>query len=286
MPTTIYNQAQLSYNDNVIRSNTVSAMLVETVSATKTPINQTYGSGDRVTYVVNLTNSGTAPFTGLTVTDNLGEFSPASIAPATVRALTYVPESAAYFINGAFAMRPTVTSTAPLTVTGLNLPGNSNAALVYEADINEFAPLDTDGKINNVAVVTGAGITEPIPAAAQITASDEPRLSITKSVMPSIIPENGRITYTFTIENMGNAEAADTVYVSDTFTPILADVTVSLNGTPLVNPTEVTYDPDTGVLETVPGVITVPAATFAEDPTTGATIVTPGSVTLTVSGTV
>ena len=286
MPTTIYNQAQLSYNDNVIRSNTVSAMLVETVSATKTPINQTYGSGDRVTYVVNLTNSGTAPFTGLTVTDNLGEFSPASIAPATVRPLTYVPGTATYFINGAFAMRPTVTSTAPLTVTGLNLPGNSNAALVYEADVNEFAPLDTDGEINNVAVVTGAGITEPIPAAAQITASDEPRLSITKSVMPSIIPENGRITYTFTIENMGNAEAADTVYVSDTFTPILTDVTVSLNGTPLVNPTEVTYDPDTGVLETVPGVITVPAATFAEDPTTGATIVTPGSVTLTVSGTV
>ena len=286
MPTTIFNQAQLSYNDNVIRSNTVSALLVETVSATKTPVNQTYGSGDRVTYVIDISNTGTTPFTNLNVIDNLGEYSPAVISPATVRPLTYVQDSATYFVNGALVSRPTSTGTDPLTFTGLDVPAGGNATLVYEAEVNGFAPLEDGGVINNVAFVTGAGITEPVRAEAQITADNEPRLSIAKSVSPDTIPENGRVTYTFLIENTGNKEAANTVFVRDIFTPILSNITVTRDGTVIRTPTDYTYDTATGEFATVPGVITVPAATYGSDARTGETDITPGTVTLTVSGTV
>ena len=95
----------------MINSNTVTAELVETITVTKTPINQTYGSGDRVTYAISLVNTGAVPFNDLTVTDNLGEFSPASVAPATVRPLTYVDGSATYFVNGELSSRPAVTYT-------------------------------------------------------------------------------------------------------------------------------------------------------------------------------
>lgn len=286
MATTIYNQAQLNYNDTVIRSNTVTAELVDVLSVTKTPVNQTYGSGDRVTYVIELTNTGTAPLTGLTVTDDLGAYSPAAVAPASVRPLTYVEGTATYFVDGEFSVRPTVTGTAPLTVTGLDLPAGSTATLIYEADVNEYAPLNVGGEINNTVSVTGAGLAEPALANAVITAADAPDLTIAKAVTPTVIPENGRITYSFTVENSGNTAAENTVYISDTFNPVLSDVTVTLDGTPLTSPADYTYDTASGAFATVPGVITVPAATYTEDPATGATVVAPGSVTLTVSGTV
>lgn len=286
MATTIYNQAQLSYNGAVINSNTVAAELFETLEITKTPVNQTYSNGDRVSYVINLVNRGTTPFIGMTVTDNLGEYSPAVIAPESVRPLTYVEGTATYFVNDEFSQRPAVTSEDPLTVTGLDLPAGGRAALIYEATVNDFAPLDPGGEINNVVTVTGAGISEDVRANAVITADSEPQLSIVKSVSPALIPENGRVTYTFTVENMGNTPAADTVIISDTFDPPLSDMSVTLDGTPIIAPTDYVYDQTTGIFETVAGVITVPAASYTPDTRTGATVVTPGSVTVTVSGTV
>ena len=50
---------------------------------TKTAIADTYTDGDNVVYVINIVNSGTLPFTGLTLTDNLGAY--------TVGEKIYVP---------------------------------------------------------------------------------------------------------------------------------------------------------------------------------------------------
>ena len=46
-----------------------------------------------------------------------------------------------------------------------------------------------------------------------------------------------------------------------------------------------TYDETTGLFQTVPGQITVPAATFTQS-TTGEYTVTPGIATVTVTGTI
>ncbi len=283
---TIYNQAQLVYNNAVINSNTVSAELVETLAVTKTPVGDTYGPGDRVTYVVELVNSGTVPFTGLTVTDNLGEYSPAAIAPAVAVPLTYVAGSARYFVEGIPQGEPNVTGTSPLTVTGLNVPAGGNAALVYEADVNDFAPLGIGSTVNNTATVTGDGLTAPVTADAQVTAAEAPELAVTKAVTPATVAENGTLTYTFTIENRGNTPASDTVVLSDNFDPVLSNVTVTYNGAPWTETTDYTYGTANGAFATVPGAITVPAATYAEDPATGATVTTPGVATVTVTGNV
>ena len=60
---------------------------------------------------------------------------------------------------------------------------------------------------------------------------------------------------------------------------------VTLNGAPLALGTGYTYDETTGQFATVPGVITVPAATFTQDPT-GAYTAAPGLTTLIVTGTI
>ena len=99
--------------------------------------------------------------------------------------------------------------------------------------------------------------------------------------------DNGRVTYTFLIQNSGNEAivATDNASVTDTFDPILTDLVVTFNGTVLAEGTGYTYNAATGQFATVPGAITVPAATYTQD-ATGAYTTTPGIATLTVTGTI
>ena len=115
-----------------------------------------------------------------------------------------------------------------------------------------------------------------------------PDLSITKTITPAQVADNGRVTYTFLIQNYGNQaiSAADSASVTDLFDPILTDLVVTFNGTVLAQGTGYTYDETTGAFSTVPGVITVPAATYTQDPATGIYTGTPGLATLTVTGTI
>ena len=67
---------------------------------------------------------------------------------------------------------------------------------------------------------------------------------------------------------------------------ILTALAVSLDGVAWTEGIQYNYDEATGLFNTIPGQITVPAATYAQDPATGAYSVTPGITTLTVTGTV
>ncbi len=281
------NQAQLTYSNGTVNSNIAVGELVEVLSAAKNAVQDTYTRGDRVTYVVSAVNSGATPVTGVTVTDNLGAY---TFDTGTVTPLTYVTDSATLYINGVLSATPTVTPGLNNSVVfgGITIPAGGNMVLVYEADVNNFAPLGTADTIVNAATVAGAGIATPITADATVTPTALPELTITKSIEPVPVAENGTLTYRFVIQNYGNAEAGagDNVTLTDTFNPILENLTVSYNGTTWTEGTEYTYDQGTGLFSTVAGQITVPAATYTQDTTTGAWSVTPGVGTLIVTGTV
>ncbi len=280
---TFTNQATLSYNGIVTNSNVVTGELLEVLSANKTALTGTYAPGDTVTYVVNIVNDGTAPFTGLTVTDDLGGY---TVGTATVYPLAYVDGSARYFVNGVLQATPTVTAGPPLVFTGVTVPADGNATLVYEARVTEFAPPTTGGTVVNTATVSGGGLTTPVTGDATIGIDGEPRLTISKSLTPTAVAENGQLTYTFVIQNYGNtpAETTDNVAITDTFDPVLDNIAVTLDGATLATPADYTYT--AGTFATVPGRITVPAATFTQDPVTGVFTTTPGVAVLTVTGTV
>ncbi len=281
MPT-FYNQATLTYNGTTVSSNIVSGEFAETLSVTKTALVDSYASDDSLTYVVSITNTGNTPFTGLTVTDNLGEY---SFEDETRVPLTYTEDSLLLLVNGIPQPTPAITDSAPLTVTGISLPAGGNAILIYQADLTDFAPLAPDSSILNEVTVSGSGITE-LTATERVTVREEASLTITKSLTPTTVPENGQLTYTFVIENRGNAPivATDNAVITDTFDPILENLVVTYNGEVWTSPANYAYDEETGVFSTIPGQITVPAATFTQDPATGAWIVTPGVATLTVTG--
>ena len=159
--------------------------------------------------------------------------------------------------------------------------------LIYEARVNQFAPLGVDDSITNEAVISGSGIT-PITVTETVETEDEPFLTITKSISPVPVAENGVLTYTFLIQNSGNtpATAADMAVITDTFDPILTNLSVSFNGTVWVENVNYTYNETTGEFATIAGQITVPAATYTQDAETGAWVINPGVSTLIISGTV
>ncbi len=283
MPT-FTNRATLSYTGGTAESNIVTGNITETLSATKLALNDTYTGGTRLTYVINLVNSGATSFTGLTLTDDLGGY---VFNGATVYPLNYVDNSLLYLINGAPQADPVAIAGPPLTITGISVPAGGNATVIYQADVTGFAPRDTDSTVVNTVTATGAGLTEAVTADATVNSTDSPLLAITKALDPINVPENGSLTYTFVVSNSGNtaAEATENVVISDTFDPLLDITSVTLNGTPLALGTGYTYNAATGLFQTVPGVITVPAATYTQNPD-GSITATDGSVTLTVTGTI
>ena len=282
---TFTNQAFLSYNNRVTNSNITTGQIVSVLSGEKTALLDSYTVGSAVTYVVSIVNSGSASFNGLTLTDSLGGY---EFGENTVYPLAYTPDSLKYFVNGVLQDAPEITAGPPLTVSGISVPAGGNAIIVYETTVTDYAPLGENSTITTEAVISGNGLTAPLVLTETVGSTDEPLLTITKSLSPIVVPENGELTYTFVIQNFGNspATAEDNAVITDIFDPILNNITVVFNGEEWSSPENYTYDTNTGAFATVAGQVTVPAATFVQNPVTGAYTTEPGVSTLTVSGTI
>ncbi|MCR4906602.1 MAG: hypothetical protein K6A33_11035 [Clostridiales bacterium] len=280
------NQATITFGGVTRASNITVGEIVDAVGIVKTATPDTYAQGGRITYVVNIQNTGGTPLTGLTVTDDLGSYETDGDTTEKITAipLTYVDGSARLFTDGVEGPAPQVTAGTALTFEGIDVPANGVTTLVYLADVNEYAPLGEGGQIENTAAVTGTGVTGEVSDTAVVTAEQAADLSIVKSVSPTVVTENSLVTYTFEVQNTGAATTEeDGVVIHDTFSPVLTDLTVTLNGVTLT-PDQYVYDETTGEFATADGVLSIPGASYTQDPATGVWTVDPGTATLTVSG--
>lgn len=276
------NQAQLTYNNTVTVSNLAVGEIQDVLAMNKTAVNDVYTSDDTVTYVINVINSGSSDLSGLTLTDDLGAY---VFGTATLTPLSYVDNTVKYFRNNVLQAPPTVNVTADgLVITNFTVPANGTATFLYEAETNMFAPLETDSTITNTAELTGNFTA--VTASETIDVSSEPELSIVKSISPVPVMENGTVTYTFVIQNRGNSAVTAGAVITDTFDPILSNITATFNDTPWTLGTDYTYDTATGLFTSLADKVTVEAAQYTQDPTTGEITVTPGTSTLVITGTI
>ena len=281
---TFTNQATLTYNGNIITSNIATGEIIEVLSATKTAVIDTYSRDSQITYVIQIVNSGSTAFSGITLNDNLGAY---TFDASTLVPLNYVDGSVRYYVNGVLQAVPTVSTDAGLSISGISVPAGGNATIIYVVETNQYAPFGAADSITNTAVLSGNGFSD-ITVSETVTPVSEAVLSITKTLSPTTVTENGRLTYTFTIQNAGNAAvtAADNVTITDTFDPVLTDIVVTFNGTAWTENTNYTYSETSGEFASVDGQITVPAATYSQDPITGAWSIEPGVSVLTITGTI
>lgn len=279
---TFTNYATLSYSGGITNSNTVTGELVEVLSVSKVAIGNDYTADDDITYVVSLVNSSSTDLTNVTATDDLGGY---AFNATTLYPLEYNSGSLRYYVNGVLQATPTVTEGTPLVISGLTVPANGNATLIYEASVTAYAPLGIEASITNTVTVNGTGIGTALTATETVNIENRADLSISKALCPATVAENGRLTYTFVIQNFGSveADADDEIIFSDTFDPVLSSLDVTFDGTAWAEGTNYNYDNTTGVFTTVQGQITVPAATYTQN-TDGTWTVTPGTSTLIISG--
>lgn len=290
MATIITNRATINYNNGSVNStvvsNAVSTQLNYGLEINKTSISETYRTGKDITYVITITNNGVNPIEDITVTDNLGAylFNGNRIVP-----LTYIGPSQ-LFINGILSGEIT-----PISVTdGIlfvieSIPANSNAQLIYIARANEYAGDALGSCIVNTATADNdcsCPCDEPVSDSSTICAEEFADLRVVKSACPDPVVCGETLNYAIEIYNYGNKPATDVV-LTDTFTPPLANIAVSVNGAVIP---ESDYSYVNGTL-TLPSAasgydITVPAATFERNPDTGIVSVTPGNIRITISGTV
>lgn len=284
MATTFTNQATLSYNGVTVQSNVAVGAIEGVLSVSKTTAAQDYSIGDTITYAVSIVNNSDTPVTGLTVTDDLGAY---IFNTGTVQPLNYVENSVQYFSGGALQPSPAVSTDDGLVISDIAVPADNNAVIIYEAAVSEFAPLEAGGVIENTVTVTGTGVCD-VTATEDLPAATEASLAVVKSVSPVPVAENGELTYTFVLQNSGNTAvtAEQNAVVSDTFLPVLREISVALDGKTLTQGTDYTYDEATGEFRTADGVLAIPAAVFTQDAATGAWSAEPGAATLTVTGTV
>lgn len=282
---TFTNRATLSYAGGAVDSNLAIGEIRGGVEISKGVSGTTYEGTDDLTFTVGLSNPGETELTGITVNDNLGAF---PLGIGTVYPLTYVTGSLVLYQNGAEIPLTgiTVTPGPPLTIAGLTIPAGGDVVAVFRATPNEYAPRLEGSTIVNVASATGVGLLAPTEDSATVLIASDPILSIEKRITPVPVDDDSEVTYTFDIENASNSEAtaADELTLTDTFDPPLAGLTVTLNGIPLTEGTDYTYEND--VFTTVPGVISVPGAEVVTDPVTGEVTVTPGKTTLVITGTI
>ena len=279
---TFFNQATLRYGGSVVNSNVVTGEVVEVLSAAKYAVNVDYRRGGLITYIVSLFNSGPGAYEGLVLTDDLGAYAAEGGAEAVP--LSYIEGTARLFVNGTLQEAPTVSSASPLTVEDLSVPAGSNVQLIYQAEANEYAPIEIGDGIENTVTVSRGNFGGEITASAFVPAGEEALVTVSKAVSPQSVVENGTLTYSFVMENRGNTATGDDTVLTDVFDPVLSDLSVRYNGTAWTEGVEYTYAD--GVFSTVPGAVQVPAATITRDASTGITGIVPGTAKLTVSGTV
>lgn len=282
---TFTNQATLFYNNITLSSNIATGEMVELLTADKTAVVPTYTAGDTLTYVISLVNEGDSPLADLTITDDLGGY---EFEGETLYPLTYVDGSIRYFLDGVLQAAPSVDAGAPLVIEDVRVNAESSTLVIYQAQVNEFAPLDGDGEILNTATISGCGLCDDVVVSETVTTVDGPVLALLKEVTPCRVMCDGQVTYTLTISNSGNeaTDAEDDLIIRDTFQPVLSGLAVTFNGTPWVQGTHYTYNQTTGEFATVAGQVTVPAAAFTQDPVTGVITTVPGTAVLSITGTI
>lgn len=262
MPTVLNNQANISYDYSGAKSsqnavsNTVTTTLLDeySLTANKSVLNQTFRPGNIITYILSMENNGRGDLYNLTLTDNLG--SDTNVKPMSfLNAILYVNN---YPVEITPVLSPDQSVTFQISSPFLS---GDNAMIIYNTMVDSDLSSSVSSITNSVTVTANGGSSsgtvvtvDPNPSTT-INIENYAQLSISKQSDKETITSGETLTYTFTLNNIGNEEA-DNIILTDTLPQnfLVTQVTSTTNG----NTT--TYQPDQYNLDTTTNTITLPNA--------------------------
>ena len=289
MATIITNRATVNYRYGTVSdtavSNVTSTVLNGPLNIEKNSLTSTYRFGSLITYLITVSNPSSNLAGAVTVTDNLGSFVSNG---NTITPLTFVGP-ASLFINGEYVSDITpIISANRIRFTLNSIPAGGNVQIMYQARVNNTAPLGLDACITNTSTVTficDCPCETPASDSHTVCAEEYADVRITKSVCPNPVICGDELTYVIDVYNYGTIPATN-VILTDTFVPPLTDISVTVDGV-LIPATDYDYIGGTLTLPNETGdEITIPAATFSIDSETGEVLVEPGHVQIIITGTI
>ena len=284
---TIENFATVTYtSDGVLETKVSNLAQIEIESSfefSKITLGDTYSENSPITYVLSVTNGSSSTVSNIVIEDNLGtfEYDSLELTPLSFN------NPVLLLINGQdFTAELTVDTSVEDSVTFSfpSLAAGATANIIYTATPNQFAPLSCGSTITNTADLTSDTECANGTADATVSVLCGADVEVVKTMSPNPVVCGDTLTYTIRIYNYGNLPA-ESVQLTDTFTPAPSNITVYRNGTPLA---ATSYDYTDGTLVVPAGdadADTVPAATFTRNES-GEVIVTPGVVEYVITGTI
>ncbi len=176
---------------------TVSAVVIDLSTSTKTADRSEAVAADQITYTITIRNTGSSPVNNLVVVDNIPFHT------------VYVPNSTR--LNGSSVAD--VSGKTPLE-GGITIPligANSSATVTFAVKVDVAAP---DGaSITNTASISWGSITRYLTASTVVRA---PLMQLMKSVSPLGSVDPGTVlTYTVTFRNAGHSDARQVEIIDD-----------------------------------------------------------------------
>lgn len=276
------NQATLSYNNNIVKSNVVSGKITAPYSITKFSSQWTYKLGSEIAYTIVVENYLDAE-TPMIVYDDMGLF--------YIDQTPHMPLTHDMFSTIFIVVTPTGTFQRPAGVItekdkigfSIIMPAKSTAFISYVARVNSFADINPQATIKNNATLQVAPYSQ-VNSDNIISVRNYSDIRIAKYMPNKQVSVDQPLSYVFVVNNYGNTAVSPVL--SDFIEPNLTDITVSGNGSIWTEGTQYEYDPTTSIMTIPKGSFTLTPATSVQNPATGEWILTPSSFEIAITGTV
>lgn len=272
----IPNQAIITYQSGQKKqtalSNVTKARKEKPFQVSKQALEEHYDSQDKITYLLFTTNKTPQMLEKITIQDDLGKQNN-SHAP-----LTYLANAQLYVEGHRVHDLSVETKKDEVAFTITHLAPHATAIVIYQAAINQYAPLAQNSQITTRSVWSSEDHSDALICTHTLQARPQAHLSITKTMSPNPVTSGQELTCVFQLANSGNIPA-EVLTFEDHFDPAPEHLHIYIEGTPL-NPED--YDYQQGKL-LIHKKIIVPPAQYEQD-SEGERTLLPGLVHLTVSG--